>query len=327
VAGPLLITGATGGLGLALVEGACAQGLSVVATGRSRAAQARIEALGARFVSADLTDPHSAAQLCKGCNAIIHAAALSSSWGDKALFMASNIDATRFLLDAARDQGVARFVYISSPSIFAAFTDRISIGPNDAPANPPLNAYAQTKLMGEQLVLAAASADFATVAIRPRAIVGPDDRVLLPRLVQLARRPVMPLPRGGRALIELTDVRDVVSATLSALDRAKAVSGRAYNISGGAPIKVADLAQRLAASLGLTPKLVPLPMPIAHLLATVAEAVASGSSHEPILTRYSLATLGYSQTFDLTPAKSALQWTPRYDAVATLLEQAKRISP
>jgi 2-alkyl-3-oxoalkanoate reductase len=327
VAGPLLITGATGGLGLALVQGACERGMSVVATGRSRDAQARIEALGARFVSADLTDPRSAAVLCKGCSGIIHAAALSSSWGKKALFVAANVDATRFLLEAARDQGVERFVYISSPSIFAAFADRISIGPDDAPTNPPLNHYAHTKLMGEHLVRAVASAGFATVAIRPRAIVGPDDRVLLPKLAQLARRAVMPLPRGGRAMIELTDVRDVVSATLSAFDRAKTVSGLAFNISGGTPIRVADLAQRLAASLGLSPKLVSLPMPLAHLLATLGEAFASQAGPEPILTRYSLATLAYSQTFDLTPAKQALNWTPRYDGVATLLEQAKRISP
>jgi 2-alkyl-3-oxoalkanoate reductase len=328
MAGKLLITGATGGLGLALVEAACEQGYDVVATGRSTTNQARLESYGARFFAADLTDPKSAAHLCEACDSVIHASALSSSWGTLAEFQAANVDATRHLLDTAKSNGVKRFVYVSSPSIFAAFKDRLNIGPDDAPTDPPLNHYAQTKLAGERLVLAAATSGFATVAIRPRAIVGPDDRVLLPKLAQLARRKIVPLPSGGRALIELTDVRDVVSACLQALVRCEAVSGRGFNISGGQPILVADLARRLAASLGLAPKMVALPLDIARMIAAGAEGLAqlTGTDQEPTLTRYILATLGYSQTFDLTPAHQHLDWSPRYDGVSTLLEQAKRMS-
>lgn len=328
MAGSLLITGATGGLGLALVEGACARGLDVVATGRSSQHQARLESYGARFIAADLTDPRSAPFLCRGCDGIIHAGALSSSWGALPAFQAANVDATRYLLEAASNNGVGRFVYISSPSVFAAMADRLAIGPYDLPTNPPLNHYAQTKLAGERLVLAAARQGFATMAIRPRAIVGPDDKVLLPKLVQLAQRKAMPLPGGGRALIELTDVRDVVSATLNALERAEVVTGRAFNVSGGQPIAVADLAHMLAATLGLNPKLIALPMPIASLIATCAEGLArvTKSHTEPMLTRYTLATLGFSQTFDLTEAKRDLDWSPCYDGVATLLEQAGRMA-
>jgi 2-alkyl-3-oxoalkanoate reductase len=325
--GSLLITGATGGLGLALVEAACASGYHVVATGRSRDAQARLESYGARFVAADLTDPRCAPLLVRGCHGVIHSAALSASWGQTSAFQAANVDATRYLLEASQSHGVARFVYISSPSIFAAMRDRLLIGPDDRPTDPSLNHYAQSKLAGERLVLAAAQPGFAALAIRPRAIVGPDDKVLLPKLVQLAHRKIMPLPGGGKALIELTDVRDVVSATLQALARADAVRGRAFNISGGKPVGVADMAKRLAATLGLTPKLVALPMPLARFIAALGEALVSETSSEPLLTRYTLATLGYSQTFDLASGKQALDWAPRHDAIATLLEQAERMSP
>jgi 2-alkyl-3-oxoalkanoate reductase len=328
MAGKLLITGATGGLGLALVEAACGQGFDVVATGRSRAQQGRLEGHGAQFVSCDLTDPASAPRLSDGCEAVIHAGALSSSWGPYAAFHSANVDATNLLLKAAQSAGVARFVYVSSPSIYAAFRDRLKIGSSDLPASPPLNHYAQTKLEGERLVLAAARPGFATMAIRPRAIVGPDDRVLLPKLAQLARRKVMPLPGGGQALIELTDVRDVVSACLKGLARSEAVSGRGYNISGGRPIAVAELAQSLAAALDLKPRLFALPLPLAHMIAASAETLAklTGAKTEPLLTRYILATLGYSQTFDLGPAKTDLHWTPHFDGLATLLDQARRMT-
>jgi 2-alkyl-3-oxoalkanoate reductase len=323
----LLITGATGGLGLALVEAACARGFRVLATGRSSQHQARLLGLGARFIAADLTDPAAALKLCEGQDGVIHAAALSSSWGPRAAFLAANVDATSYLLEAAQQQGVARLVYISSPSIFAAMRDRLEIGPNDLPTTPQMNEYARTKLAGERLVLAASAQGFAALAIRPRAIVGPDDQVLLPKLAQLARRTSMPLPGGGRSLIELTDVRDVASATLAALDRADKVSGMAFNISGGQPIQVRELAQRLAATLSLKPRLISLPLPIAQVLASCAEGLARAfnAQNEPVLTRYTLATLGYSQTFDLEPARQHLGWAPKFDGFATLLEQALRM--
>ncbi|MFX0590873.1 SDR family NAD(P)-dependent oxidoreductase, partial [Glaesserella parasuis] len=50
-----------------------------------------------------------------------------------------------------------------------------------------------------------------TVAIRPRAIVGPNDTVLLPRILRAAGRGRFPLPGGGEALIEPTDVRDAAA--------------------------------------------------------------------------------------------------------------------
>jgi 2-alkyl-3-oxoalkanoate reductase len=311
----LLITGATGGLGLALVEAACVRGLRVLATGRSSQHQARLVGLGARFIAADLTDPAAAMKLCEGQD------------GQRAAFQAANVDATAHLLEAAQQQGVARFVYISSPSIFAAMRDRLAIGPNDLPTVSPLNEYARAKLMGECLVLAASEQGFATLAIRPRAIVGPDDQVLLPKLVELARRTTMPLPGDGRALIELTDVRDVASATLAALERADKLGGMAFNISGGQPIQVRELAQRLANTLGLNPRLISVPLPIAHVLASCAEGLARAFNmqREPVLTRYTLATLGYSQTFDLEPARLHLGWTPQFNGVATLLEQALRM--
>jgi 2-alkyl-3-oxoalkanoate reductase len=176
-------------------------------------------------------------------------------------------------------------------------------------------------------VLAATRQGFAALAIRPRAIVGPDDQVLLPKLAQLARRTSMPLPGGGRSLIELTDVRDVASATLAALERADKLGGMAFNISGGQPIQVRDLAQRLAAMLGLEPRMLSVPLPLAQVLASCAEGLARAFNmqREPVLTRYTLATLGYSQTFDLEPARLHLGWAPQFDGVATLLEQALRM--
>jgi nucleoside-diphosphate-sugar epimerase len=322
----LLITGATGGLGIALVKEARRRGISVKATGRSLKHRAQIEAQGASFVQADLLDFSLLPALLEGQGGIIHAAALSSSWGPYEEFYLANVVATRHLLKAAQDQKIERFIYISSPSIFATFADRLSIKDQDSPRKPPLNHYAQTKLIAEQMVLAAAKPGLATVAIRPRALVGPHDRVLLPKLIALAKKKAMPLPRGGKALIELTDVRDAASAILSAYERAEQISGQAFNISGGTAFQVRDIAVKLAEAIGASPRLIHLPLALAAPLATLMEAWArlSKSRNEPVLTRYTLATLAFSQTFDLTNAQQALDWKPSHLALETLLLEASR---
>ncbi len=322
-----LVTGATGGLGLALTAALLAEGYAVRATGRDRAAADRLRALGAETVEADLVeDPGRAAGLCAGVDVVFHAAALSSPWGPAAAFEKANVGMTRALLEAARGAGCQGLVFVSSPSIYAETRDRLALTEADPPAARPLNAYARTKLAAERLVLAADAPGFFTVAVRPRAVVGPDDQVLLPRLLDLVARGWAPLPRGGRALVELTDVRDVARALILADQAGAAVGGRTFNISGGAPVGVGDLASALAAATGQPLRLAPAPWPLLGAAAALAEIAARlrPGRPEPRLTVYGAATLAFSQTFDLAAARRDLGYVPRHDARATLLDLARR---
>lgn len=321
--GRVLVTGATGGLGLSLVDALAGGAREVVATGRREGADPRLRAANVRYVRGDLADPAAALHLCRGIDTIFHCAALSSPWGSAAAFRSANVDATANLLAGAARHGVATLVHVSSPSIYAAMRDRVGITEADAPADPALNQYARTKLAAERLVLAADGA-VRTAAIRPRAIVGPDDNAVLPRLVALARGGTVPLLNGGRALVEFVDVRDVVAALLLAEERIDWVHGRVVNISGGRPVSARDVSVRLAEALGLEVRLRPVPMAFARPLARVNELLSSTGAvaREPRLTRYTLAALAYSQTFDLSLARELLGWTPRHDGLATLLDHA-----
>src|SRR6185437_14287401 len=144
-----------------------------------------------------------------------------------------------------------------------------------------------------------------TAAIRPRALIGPDDRVLLPRLLRMARGGRFPLLRGGQALIELTDVRDAAEAIVAADSHRKAAAGRAFNVSGGRPASVADTLAAAFAALGLTPRFVDVPYAAAAAACRAAEALCAllPGRPEPPATVYSLNTLAFSQTFDLTAAR------------------------
>lgn len=320
-----LVTGATGGLGLALVSALRGAGYGVRATGRNAAQAARLAGMGAEFGPADLLKAD-LAELCRDVDVVFHAAALSSPWGPRQAFQRINVDATRSLLQAARSGSVGSFVFVSSPSIYAAMKDQVGLTETSPLPAHALNAYAATKREAEEIVLAADASDFRTVSIRPRALIGPDDTVLLPRILALVSRGWFPLFRDGRALVELTDVRDAAQALIDADRYRERVGGKAINVSGGKATEVRELVRTLGDALGRTIALRPVPMRVAKAAARVSETVFSTlpGKPEPKLTTYGIATLAYSQTFDLSRARSLLGYEPRHDAVATARELAVR---
>ncbi len=320
-----LVTGATGGLGLALAQALVAAGYQVRATGRDVSVFPRLQAMGCETVATDLLQPAAVAPLCADMNAVFHTAALSSPWGAWPVFHAINVAATAHLLTAAREMGADSFVFVSSPSIYARTVDQIGITENTAPAPRPMNAYAATKLAAEREVLAADATGFAAMAVRPRALVGADDKVLLPRVLRLVKRGSFPLLRGGRALVDLTDVRDAGHALVLADQQRDAAHGQAFNVSGGKPTPVRTLVERLAAALGRPIRFSSPPLSLVMSMAGLSEAVCAAlpGRPEPALTRYGVAALAYSQTFDLTRAREVLGYQPQFDPVETAAEVAR----
>jgi 2-alkyl-3-oxoalkanoate reductase len=321
-----LVTGATGGLGLALTRALLDAGYSVRATGRNAEAIVRLRDMGAEAVAGDLFDLGAGA-VCEDIDVVFHAAALSSPWGPDAAFQRANVDLTADLLKAAREAGAGAFVFVSSPSVYARWSDQTGITEDMPWPSRPLNAYARTKGEAERLVLAADAPGFRTVAIRPRAIVGPDDAVLLPRILRLVKKGRFPVFREGRALVELTDARDAARALVLADIHREAAGGQAVNVTGGRAVPVADLIRRLGEALGVTVRTVSVPLVLGQALSVGGDAVCRilPGQPEPVLTPYTLATLAWSQTFDLGRARHLLGYEPEHDAVETAMAVAPRL--
>jgi nucleoside-diphosphate-sugar epimerase len=316
---PVLVTGATGGLGRILTALLQTDGRRVMATGRNVGIGAALAGPGVRFAPADLArDP--LAPLVEGVKTVFHLAALSAPWGPPGAFQAANVEATARLLEAAKAAGCRRFILASTPSIYTRPAHQIGLT-EDSPLPARLaDTYAVTKLAAERMVLGAAGDGFATVALRPRAIIGPHDTVLLPRLLRAADRGVLALPGGGRALIEPTDARDAARGFLAAEARAPSVSGRAFNLSGGVALPVAQLAAQVFARLGRKVRILAVPAGFAVAAAGLVEGVARRlpGQPEPVLTRYGAMVLGWSQTFDLAAAREALGWAPAFAPAASI---------
>ncbi|MEX3960067.1 NAD-dependent epimerase/dehydratase family protein [Trinickia sp. EG282A] len=312
----VLVTGGTGFLGRHIVWRLNASGHSVVFTGRNPKHAADVLAgterhdLETRFVMLEHGDTKSATLLAESAadaDAVIHCAALSSPWGRREAFERANVASTSEVVGACEARRIPRLVQISTPSLYFDFRDRLGIR-EEEPLPPPVNEYARTKGIAEDLV-ARAQID-SVIVLRPRAIFGPWDATLLPRIFRVAKVSRLPLMRGGNALIDLTYVDNVVDAVMLALgaDIERAVA----NISNGEPMTVHDMFAKLGRAFGLELRVRRVPYPLLDAIAALLERAARlRPDWEPPITRYSAGLLAFSQTLDLTRARILLGYVPR----------------
>ena len=291
----VIVTGATGFLGGAITRQLLREGERVIAIGRDRKKLSRLAEIGADTSVIDLSKDEPLPDL--KADGIIHCAALSSPWGRRA--------------DFERQAGAARFVHISSPSVYFRFADQEHVR-EDMPLPRPVNAYAATKAESEKVVLA--EPDLDPIILRPRGLYGPGDTALLPRLLRAAERGPLPLMRDGSAATDLTYVDDVAAAAILAL-RAPCPSSRVYNVSGGEALPVRRVAERAGASAGINVRWRAVPWPLVSAAAHLSESfcAAMPGRPEPRVTAYSAGLFAFRQTLSLDRIQTELRWQPRID--------------
>jgi len=307
VSARVLVTGATGFLGKAVLRRLGARGIG---QGRNPSQCAQLSAEGLEVLEWTLPGlPPDCASLAQ-VDAIVHCAGLSSPFGRLEAFHAANVRGTQSILEFARAQGVKRFVFISSPSIYFALADQLNVS-EEMTLPPPFTPYAQTKVAAERLVEQAA--EVGPIILRPRGIYGPGDRALLPRLLNAARTRALPRFRQGRARIDLTFVDDVVTAVLAALDAGPDLHGMAFNVSGGEVLPIADIVEKACHRAGITPRWRSMPLTPALWAAQIAEALAlmRREPREPVVTRYGLGLFAFEQSLDIARARDMLNWEPK----------------
>jgi nucleoside-diphosphate-sugar epimerase len=309
-AGRVLVTGATGFLGGAVIRLLRAQGIAVLAQGRDPSGCDRLSAAGVPVLRWDISRPLGARppEFAEVTH-VVHGAGLSAPFGPRHAFEAANVTGTRNVVDLARSLGVRRFVQVSSSTLYFAMRDQLDLR-EDAPLPRPFNEYARTKRLAEEIALAAR--DLGPVALRPRGLYGAGDTVLLPRLLNTARARPLPLLRDGAARIDLTHVDDVAAAILAALRAGPEAEGEVFNVTGGEVIPVTEIAEAACARAGVDLRWRRVPVSVGLAAAWGAEKAAFLSGRgEPQVTRYALALFAYAQSLDISKADRVLGWRPR----------------
>jgi nucleoside-diphosphate-sugar epimerase len=311
----VLVTGATGFLGLYIAEQLVGRGERVRAFCRTRTPH--LESLGVEIVLGDIRDAPAVSEACRGVDTVYHTAAVAGIWGPWKLFFDANTLGTQHVIAGCRQHGVSKLVFTSSPSV--TFEGRDQYGVDESAPYAPrwLAHYPHSKALAEQQVLAANGCNgLSTCALRPHLIWGPRDRHLVPRLIDRQRQGTLRRIGDGKNLIDTIYVENAAVAHLQAADALSAGSplcGRAYFLSQGEPVNCWNWIDEILALADLPPVHRRISLNAAYAVGRALEGLhrALRLRREPRMTRFLATQLGRSHYFDISRARRDLGYHPR----------------
>lgn len=257
------------------------------------------------YTSLDLSRPIDPRAIPFRPDVVLHAAARAAPWGSAEEYRRDNVEATRNVLDYGRRVGLPRLVYVSSSSVFyrpgpqLGLTEASPIGPRF------VNRYAATKAEGEALVRGYPGS---WLILRPRAVFGPGDTVLFPRILHAARSGRLPLftGRGPEAVGDLLYVDALADYLLQGVTRPD-LAGE-YNLTNAQPVPIQAFLLDVFRRLGLPAPRRRVSIRAAFVAAGLAEVAwrLLRLRGEPPVTRFGVGVFAWSKTFDVRKALADL---------------------
>jgi len=303
----VLVTGASGFVGRAVVAHFLAQGWAVRASSRSPALTCPVGVEASQI--GNTLDPQAWCAGVAGVDSVVHCAArvhvLREDAADPlADFRRANVQATQALAQAALSAGVRRFVFVSSVGVNGAQTSQRPFRADDPPA--PHSPYAQSKLEAEQALQALTQGQtMQTVIVRPPLVYGAGAPGNFARMLDALRRG-LPLPLGAidnrRSLVAI----DNLISLLHACATHPQAAGNTFMVSDGEDLSTTQLLQRLGQALGRPARLFPVPA----ALLRVAAAMLGRSDLARQLTG--------SLQVDIGATRQKLGWSPPQSLDAAL---------
>ena len=259
--GRILVTGASGFVGRALVHELLQRGFAVTAAVRrpvTLPAAVRIvevtDLAASQNWDAALDDVHAVVQ----CAARVHVMR-DRAHDPIAAFRGANVYGSLALARASANRGVQRFVFLSSIKAVGEWTEPgHPFRATDEPA--PVDPYGISKLEAERaLATLAAVTGLELVVLRPPLVYGPGVRANFLAMATLLARGV-PLPLGGmttnrRSFVALDNLLDLIVRCLLH----PAAPGGTFHVSDGEDLSTTELLRRTAAAMGRPARLLPIP--------------------------------------------------------------------
>ena len=321
MSGHVLVSGANGFVGSAVVRALLRRGHPVRALVRASSNTANLEGLDVEIVRGDLLDPPSLERALQGCEGLFHVAADYRLWArDPHEIRNANVRGTHNILMAARRCGVRRIVHTSSVATLGLHHDGTP-SDEDTPVHlaDMIGAYKRSKFLSEALVRRCARAGADTVIVNPAAPIGPRDRKPTPtgRMILDAARGRMPaFVDTGLCVVH---VDDVAEGHVLAYERG--LRGRRY-VLGGENMSLQSI---LAAVAGLTDRRAPwLQLPHTAVLpfALAAEAWARVTGATPTVTVDGVKLSRHRMYFSSRRAEAEIGYRarPARDALADAIQ-------
>jgi nucleoside-diphosphate-sugar epimerase len=302
----ILLTGATGFVGAHVLRH-FAQAHEVTVVARQTAPPKAMEAYLSDYIRADIAEkmPRWSGDAC------IHVAGLATDKAKYTELYAANVVGTQRLFEAA---DCPHFVHISSASVYDDArslhqeTDEIPLS--------KLNFYGQTKRLAELKALEMNGLEKRSLTIlRPRAIYGTGDRVLLPRMLNFGKKGKIVAPGDLNVRLSMTHVENLIQAIILSIEQ-PINDSRIFNVADAEPYLLRTvLLQLLTAIHGGDWRVKALPVGPLLFLARTFEALGLPSK----LTQQAIRYLTRDGVLDTTRITQQLGYQPKQDFFSSLV--------
>jgi len=284
----ILVSGASGTVGVRLVRGLLGKGHQVRALVLpDDPLRSRCEDCGCEIVSGDITRAETLAGVFDGITTVYHLAAIILS-NDPEVFSRINVLGTQNMLAGARCAAVEHFIYVSSASV----------------VYPQTTPYSRSKRECERLVKTGQGLNYTIV--RPTLVYedqGGQEFVLF--LDYLKKFPIVPFIGSGQAKKRPVHVDDLIDGLLK-LAGCRQSYNQSYNLCGAEEISIIELAHLMLKHNGMKKPFISIPVPLCKLIALGLRAIMK----DPPLTLSAIAGITQDASLDSSSAQRDLGYQP-----------------
>lgn len=306
----IFLTGGSGLIGSHVAGRLIRSNHDVVALQRPSSDSSFLEALGCEIHVGDVRDDvEYHIPRMRGCDAVVHCAALiyaSMSWPE---VRAVNVDGTRNVLQAAAEAGVSSAVHVSSIAVYGEPNGHVDEStPLDHPLRPA-DLYGRSKREAETVAMRFHGRGMSVTILRPSAVYGERDRLFAPKLASMVRLPLTIVMGPGTNTLPVVYAGNIAAGVESALSGRG--TGRAFNMATDHPITQLELMEWLAVGLGRTPRFMHLPAGLIRTGAKLGETLGLKTPGARDLSLARVAALALNDNpYDSSLAREVLNWDP-----------------
>ena len=252
----IFITGATGFIGNRILSDLKEEGFWVRALVR-KGSELKIKNIREiETVNGDVTQLESIRGKLKGCDAVIHLVGIIRENPRMGVtFRKLHFEATKNIVDTAKDEGIKRFVHMSALGARPKATSK----------------YHQTKYLAEEYVK---ESGLEYTVFRPSIVFGPGDEFVNMLARTIKKLPVFPIIGDGNYRLQPIAVEDVSAAFTHSLSL-NHTKGKTYEVGGVEKLKYVELVETIMEVLDKRCRMIHCPIWLVKRFASLLSGIPS----------------------------------------------------
>ena len=306
----VFVTGGNGFVGRYLIKRLLERGEDVKYLVRKEGYVAGLK--DTKFFVGDVNDKESIDKAIDGNEIVYHLVGIgdinSVSEKDYQFFRKVNVEGTKNVLDACLKHNVKKLIYLSSTAAMGPGDNKIQ---NEESECKPQTPYQRSKYESEQLVKEYVEKyNLHAIILRPSMIYGPGMRSgQLILIYRLLKKGFIPLISGGKAIIPLIYINDLIDAMLLAAKNGK--NGEIYIITNDENKKLYEIVDLMKQKTGFNAKTIRIPKVFVKVPTFFIQNMVKFIGINPPMTTKRLDSMTKDRIFDISKAKKDLKWKPK----------------